>query len=159
VVLLLSGVLISARGEGKGELEKAKSDVKKSSAEKGLAGADVNRAVAALEEGVKKGLPVDFALDIVKECIGQGLNGEGIEKVSRDVWATVEKDKDKADFETLGSQVKELLKRGLRGTELANAIHQKIAERHRAKIAEKEARKEVKKESIKGAPKPVKTGK
>lgn len=128
----------------KKELENAVAEIDGIAKKSGLK--ETKRATAVLQEGVEKGLPVKFAKDVVSSCIGQGLKEEEIEKNAKEIWKTASKDKDKADFETLGSQVKELLKKGLRGKELANAIHEKIAARHMAKKAEVEKKAEIKQE-------------
>lgn len=149
VFSLVSTLTVASQGAQstaeKKELENAVAEIDGIAKKSGLK--ETKRTTAVLQEGVEKGLPVKFAKDVVSACIGQGLKEEEIEKNAREVWKTALKDKDKTDFETLGSQVKELLKKGLRGEALANAIHEKIAARHAAKKAEVEKKVETKKEA------------
>jgi hypothetical protein len=106
-VMSLSTPLYAQRGKGGDKLESAKKRLKER-CEKRL-----KAATKAMEKAVKSGMEVEYAEMAMAQGLDNGLNAE--------------------DFDPLGQQVKELLDEGLKGKELANAIHEEIKIRKLAK--------------------------
>ncbi len=125
----------------KAELEKASNEIKSAAEKKELNVEEKERAVFAFERLVKNGIPVKPAKEVVSVSIRQGLKSEEIDNVTD----TIIERKEKVHPENLGKDVQELLRRGLRGKELAGEIHKIIEYRHQMKMAEQKKKREEKK--------------
>ena len=128
------------------KLREAKEKVRrKAKKAKGFSKASPERALLSLEMAARAGVPIKHAGDLVEKAMEKGIRGRGIETATRAMAYGVGKE---IDFDRLGKFVRKKLDQGLRGDDLAMAIHKEIERRHEERLKAKETiQREKKKEN------------